>query len=89
MAATAIRNDNETRVVTRDLPGADEVTYLDLDGDGVPDAVRTTKVTHLPAAVAGPCTHVVESVETVDEDGGVRLLSLVERFETRPGAAVA
>lgn len=44
-----------------------DADYLDLDGDGVPDAVRTTK-TVVYSVLGGP--DIIESVEEFDRDIG-------------------
>lgn len=83
-AALAIRALGQD-AANRDLRDADVVTYLDLDGDGVPDAVRTRTLTYGP----GQSAHVVETIEAVDDEGNVRPLSLVERFESGRRTAIA
>lgn len=44
---------------------ASDVVYLDLDGDGVPDAVMTREVLHRELDPDGP-VHVIETRTTID-----------------------
>ncbi len=63
-----------------DVPAAPaETEYLDLDGDGVPDAVRTTRTAEYDLA-EGPdiVETVVELDRDIDDDGRPRAIEWVD-----------
>jgi hypothetical protein len=64
-----------------------EVLYLDLDGDGVPDAVRvtTSEVLHATRDGRGNVVHVTsELVEGIGDDGRARSTMPSSRVEIQP-----
>jgi hypothetical protein len=72
MTATITPTELHDRLDETGLAPTEVVAYLDLDGDGVLDAVRTTRVTPLTPAegMANEAAYVVETVTTgIDDDG--------------------
>lgn len=63
-------NPDEATDPSEHLDGPVETRYLDLDGDGVPDAVQTVKVVGVDLTGDG-ASDVVEIVEGVEADIGV------------------
>jgi hypothetical protein len=69
----------------------DDVQYLDLDGDGVPDAVRTTRTRSVASGTdgLGQAIEITEQLAShIDVDGVPASIQVVETHYAPRGAGV-